>query len=187
MNPELVKNHSKTVLLVGLVVLALVGIGLLGYKVYSDQTSKNKAGGSLGDGPMAAIEKDRDSDRSNTTTNSAAKSSFANQRIKEANDRKAQSEVRSLATGIEACRTVELSNGVSASAANQNCDTIKELAAKDLLSPQYSVNPEIFITTNSAATNICVYALNKNGNGVVSYDSSIGSVTEAGKGKTTCS
>lgn len=185
MNQETIKHHSKHLLLAGLVVLALVGFGALGYKIYSDSHTKNSAGNSLGDGPAAPIEKDA-TGSSKISTNSATSSSSTNNRIKEANDRKAQSTVRSVAAGAEACITMELGKDKVETVVYQSCDSLAELQDGDYLSPS-GVFSDVFLLTNTAKTKICVYAPNKAGNGVVSYDTDVGAVSKVGQGKTTCS
>lgn len=108
--------------------------------------------------------------------------------LKQSEDRKAKSNVRSVATAVMSCITSELSKGTSSaqiySLEDKGCASQAFLLENSYL--QHPFDPDLHSLTNAVKKKICVYALNTSGNGTVSFDSESGVVSEAGQGKTNC-
>lgn len=183
MIPKIVNRKFLLVSLVGAIII------LVSFLYYGKSNQDTKVG--LGEGPDSGTPKAFSSDNkssSNSTTEKSENSFNTNSRIKEANDRSAKSKIRSVGTAVSACITSELSNGSSTStiySTNDGCADTSYLLTKEYLT-ENQLTSDITVLTDSGNTKVCVYTLNTNGNGTVSYDSAEGIVTEAGEGRTDC-
>lgn len=110
-------------------------------------------------------------------------------RVREANDRRYQRDIRSLGVSVEACITSELNNGkfgIKTYSTNGGCADFDYLKTGGYLTSNYSVDPTIHLLVNAGYTQICIYAENTNGNGIISFQTSTGVVSQPGEGKTIC-